>query len=177
MRRSKIILILLIWVGVGLLIEKGEISWQSLLEVMFPSRFAGTSGNMPSTFQGALEVEVGGDEARKLYLNLLALSDKHGLRAGGAISNSGRDWQVQIFCGEYSIGNATTALDGKLVMFQTIPYAFENMKYFESFNVELVQLMQAYGKVRDVENRPPLSSEEMMERGTNIKLITPRCGK
>ncbi len=132
---------------------------------------------IPATFSGTLEVEPKDRQTRELYVALMGLAKSHGMVAYGDGAIDGREWQIQIFCGENFLGGATTARKGEFVLVNAAPYVFRKRADYRRFTREMVAAMQPFGVVTLQKEKAPLSQAELLERGRYTGLdVTSQCG-
>lgn len=132
--------------------------------------------SIPATFVGTLEVEPAGRPTKALYSALVALGEQYGMSSLGDGATDGHQWQVQIYCGKNYVGGATTAQEGKLVLFHLLTYGFKHEEDYSRFRAELMALMRPYGPLSELKDQPPLKHEDLLARGVHMKMdVTSQC--
>ncbi|WP_156398167.1 MULTISPECIES: hypothetical protein [unclassified Duganella] len=154
----------------------GGLTLQDFKAAFIGIRSGHSLNSIPTTFRGSLDVISQERSTRSLSDALIALAEKYGMNPASGISGDGVRWQVQIYCQGNFVGNVTTLGNGELILFQTSPYGFKESSDYESFNLEMVNILKRYGAVRNLERFAPLARDELLARGEYMKMnVTSQC--
>lgn len=106
---------------------------------------------VPATLMMSGPLRVPGKTTGNLEDGLVALGKRYGLEAYGSFAPEGREWQVQILCGEGLVAAASTADNGDFVMAQVLVYGFKDPHDYDRFSAEFRALLErdvALGETR-----------------------------
>jgi len=97
---------------------------------------------VPATLTMSGPLRVPGKATGNLEDALVALGKRYGLEAYGSFAPEGRQWQVQILCGEGLVAAASTANNGDFVLAQVLVYGFKDPRDFDRFSTEFRAVLE-----------------------------------
>jgi hypothetical protein len=140
-------------------------------------RPGGDLHSVPATFSGTLKVQPQGRETKTLYEAIVKLTRNYGMDPRGDGATDGKQWQIQIFCGQQYVGGGTTARDGDLVLFDLAIYGFREPAEYERFKNEMLSLMKPVGALSSLQEHPHLDQAELLKRAKSTGFdVASRCG-
>jgi hypothetical protein len=129
----------------------------------------------PPTFEWTVEV-LPVKPTKELYLILVKLGDRYGLKSNGDGATGGSDWSIQVFCGKNPTAFAHTARDGQLMLFQVNTYGFKRLEDYERYKSDMLRLSKQYGAVVTQKERKPLGNSDLLARAKYMNMdFTTQC--